>query len=414
MKITEIREGFLRDQEDMLLRGASVAVCPSPDFKGYGDMLLSVDAMDHRGQNLTTTFFRSTDGGRTYTPQTVFEQRFVYAFDGSSRRDGYGSLYADTQHKTMLYFGAELYFDKNDPKSDEKKRKLYYKISFDNGYTWSDKRQIIQYGIDNAGRSYDKTHFMHGVKYGCNMATLAVPGIIRTRDNLLAIGVSAQQVNSQFEPVDYIGNSFFQSGVLKARWNNSETGYDFFFGNWACADVNETTRGIYEPTLAQVNGERLLMLCRGDNLNRPSLPGCRFFSLSTDHGMTWSRPERLLYDNGEPVFSASSGARLLSHSNEKLYFIGVINDRNPVGNRPRYPLCVAEIDKYSCRMKRRTVFPVITKPDGVDDSSAPFPVDFTGHWCYEDADGRLVLLIPNRTDLTRFGTRIDQYILELS
>lgn len=411
LKIIETRPGFLQGSEDMLLRGASTAVCPAKDFEGCGDTLMIVDALDSRGQNLTTTLLRSKDGGKTYTPQTVFEQRFVYAFDGSSRRDGYGSLYSDTLRGVMLYFGTELYFEKNDPKSDKKKRKIYYKISFDNGYTWSDKRQIIQFGISTSGRGYDKTHFMHGVKYGHNMATLSVPNVVRTRDNLLAFGVAAQQVNSQFEPVDYIGESFFQSGVLKAKWNNASTGYDFYFGDWARVDVDESTKGIYEPVLAPVNGERLLMLCRGTNISRPSLMGCRFMSLSVDDGLSWSKPEKLLYDDGEPVFSASSGARLVSHSNEKLYYIGVINGQNPHGSYPRYPLCIAEIDKYSCRLKRKSVFPVITKPDGEEDANAPYPVDFTGHWCYEAPDGNLVLLVPNRTDLTKFGSRIDQYII---
>jgi len=413
LQIIHVNEGFVRSSDDRLLRGASIAVCPSRDFEGFGDILLCVDALEVRGQNLTTTLLRSRDGGKTFTLQTVFEQRFVYSFDGSSRRDGYGALYADTVRGTMLYFGTELYFEKNDPKSDKKKRKLYYKISFDNGYTWSDKRQIIQHGIDTSGRGYDKTHFMHGVKYGHNMATLAVPNVIRTRDNLLAIGVSSQQVNRHFTPIDHIGDSFFQSGVLKAKWNNAATGYDFYFGGWARTDVDQSTKGVYEPALAPVNGERLLMLCRGSNIGRPSLIGCKFFSLSVDEGMTWSKPERLLYDDGEPVFSASSGARLVSHSNGKLYYIGVINDTNPVGSYPRYPLCVAEIDKYSCRLRRRSVVPIITKPDGIDDTDTSYPVDFTGHWCFEDSDGHLVLLVPNRTDLSKFGSRIDRYVVEV-
>ena len=77
MQIIHINEGFVRSSDDRLLRGASVAVCPSRNFEGYGDILLCVDALEVRGQNLTTTLLRSRDGGKTFTLQTVFEQRFV-------------------------------------------------------------------------------------------------------------------------------------------------------------------------------------------------------------------------------------------------------------------------------------------------------------------------------------------------
>lgn len=413
MRVIEHEEAFIRCEGDEFINGPSVAMCPRRDIAGSGDMILTFDRMDRRKSNLATSIYRSSDGGRTWKFQSVFEHKFVYDLHGSSRRDGYGSVFSDDIRGTMLYFGTELYFENNDPDSPSKKRKIYYRISFDNGFTWSDKRQIIQKGISSAGQMYDKTHYMHSVKFGANMATLVIPNLVRTKDLTLTLGVSSQAVDLSWNRIDYFGSGFMRSGAIKAKWNAADLGYNFEFGNWATIEVERSTRGLFEPVLSVVNGERIMMVARGSNAPHSTVEGCKFMLVSVDEGQTWSHPEPLLYDDGSIMYSSSSRARTFVHSDGRLFYIGVINDRNPVGNFPRYPLCIAEIDKYSCRVKRKTVTTIVTKPDDVDDTKTLFPVDFTGHWAYEQSDGRLVVLAPCRPDLSKFGGWLNKYVIEV-
>lgn len=413
MKIIEKTEAYFPCDGDMSISGPSVALCPRKGIPGEGDMALTFDLMDRKKSNLTTSIYRSGDGGQTWKFQSVFEHKFVYDMKGSSRRDGYGSVFSDVAHGVMLYFGTELYFEHDDPSSPYNKRKIYYRISFDNGYTWSDKRQIIQKGINSAGQMYNKTNFMDGVKFGCNMANFVVPNCVMTQDSAITLGVCSQAVDSKWRKIDYTGEGFMRAGVVKAVWNAADLAYDFTFGSWAAAEAEHSTRGIFEPTLAMVNGERLMMVTRGSNASSSKTAGSKFFLLSNDCGLTWSHPEPLLYDDGSVMYSSSSRPVLFAHSCGRLFYVGVINSSNPSGNFPRYPLCIAEVDKYSCRVKRRSVLKIADKPVGVRQKGAKYPVDFTGHWAYEDRGGNIVILVPNRPDLDKFGRQLDRYVLAL-
>ncbi len=413
MKLVDTQPRFLTCEGDEFIRGPSVAVCPRPGMPGAGDLLLTYDRMDRRKSNVVTSICRSSDGGQSWQCQGAFEQKFIYDLHGSSRRDGYGAIFSDDIRGVMLYLGTELYFEYDKPDSPDFMRKIYYRISFDNGFTWSDKRQIIQQGISRAGRMYDKTHFMHGVTFGKNMAYFVNPNVIRTKDLTLTFGVCSQMADPTWNRIDYNGLGFMQAGAIKAKWNGGALGYDFYFGSWARVEAERSTRGIFEPQLAAINGDRLLMLCRASNAGSRTMLGCKYLSLSGDYGITWSKPEPLLYDDGSVVLSSSSSAVLVPHSDGRLFYVGVVNDRNPNGNFPRHPLVVAEIDKYSCRMRKRSLLRISDKPENFTDDNVPYPADFTGHCGYEDAEGRIVVLAPCRPDPTRFGGHVDRYVIEV-
>jgi hypothetical protein len=90
-----------------------------------------------------------------------------------------------------------------------------------------------------------------------------------------------------------------------------------------------------EPTLAALTDGRLMMVMRGSNDKKPSLPGYKWVSFSSDGGFHWSTPKPWTYHNGEPFFSPSACSQLLRHSNGKLFWLGHITAANPRGNRPR-------------------------------------------------------------------------------
>ena len=51
-----------------------------------------------------------------------------------------------------------------------------------------------------------------------------------------------------------------------------------------------------EPTLAQLDSGRILLVMRGSNDKRPELPSYRWHSFSTDGGRHWTDPSRGLLE----------------------------------------------------------------------------------------------------------------------
>ena len=177
-------------------------------------------------------------------------------------------------------------------------------------------------------------------------------------------------------------------------------------------------RGVFEPTFARLGGNRFMMIMRGSNMGAPQMTGQKFFSVSDDNGMHWSCPKPLTYDDGSTMYSSSSVPKVLAHSNGKLYYIGVITEGNVSGNLPRYPLCIAEVDKERCCILRDTVT--------VIDTERPFHrrqlanagrrmqvVDYSNHGIFEDSAGRIIVYAPFRTDLSLWEGVLNRYEITL-
>src|SRR5690606_29493346 len=110
------------------------------------------------------------------------------------------------------------------------------------------------------------------------------------------------------------------------------------------------------PTIARLGDGRLLMVMRGSNDTWPPqelgdperyLPGYKWHSLSDDGGRTWSTPAPWTDTNGRNFYSPSSCSQLVPHSSGRLFWFGNVTPRNPIGNGPRYPMAMAEVDTKS-------------------------------------------------------------------
>ena len=96
------------------------------------------------------------------------------------------------------------------------------------------------------------------------------------------------------------------------------------------------------------------MIWRGSNTSKT--PGRKWFSVSTDGGLTLSRVQELKYDDGTRFYSPSSIHRMIRSSvTAKLYWLGNISAVPPRGNSPRYPLIMAEVDETIPALRRSTV-----------------------------------------------------------
>jgi len=150
------------------------------------------------------------------------------------------------------------------------------------------------------------------------------------------------------------GYTYHDAAVLIGRWNAEQT-LDWRLSQRVQADPKRSTRGMIEPTLAEMPDGRVLMVLRGSNDRKPALPGYRWRAVSTDGGHTWSSPQPWTYADGKPFHSPSSCSQLLRHSNGRTYWIGNIAPSNPRGNHPRYPLVIGEVDPKTLGLVRESI-----------------------------------------------------------
>ena len=107
-----------------------------------------------------------------------------------------------------------------------------------------------------------------------------------------------------------------------------------------------------ESTLGLLADGRVLMVIRGSNDLKEHLPGYKWFVISFDGGVTWSRPEPWRYTDGTLFYSPASCSQLLQHSSGALLWLGNICKQNSRSNAPRYPLIMGEVDRESGLLKR--------------------------------------------------------------
>ncbi|MCX8182802.1 MAG: glycoside hydrolase [Crenarchaeota archaeon] len=123
-------------------------------------------------------------------------------------------------------------------------------------------------------------------------------------------------------------------------------------------DLEKTSRGFYEPAVAELENGRFVMVLRGDNSMFPERPGYKWVSFSNDQCETWTTPVPLTGDDGEPIESSSTGSALFrSVKNGRLYWIGnlCLQGVRPNGNFPREPLYIVEVQEEPFALKRNTI-----------------------------------------------------------
>jgi hypothetical protein len=180
---------------------------------------------------------------------------------------------------------------------------------------------------------------------------------------------------------------FDSSGTL--RWRVSQpVPYDF--------DVS--SRGMCEPTIAELPDGRLFMIVRGSNAAWPDKPGYKWLTFSTDRGETWSKVVPLPCDDGSMLESSATGSALFrSIKNGRLYWIGNLctEGRRPHGNLPRSPLHIAEIQEDPVAIQRETITVIDRAQPGEDPDTQHSNFKF-----YQDrATGDVFVY------LTRYGQR---------
>lgn len=412
------KEAEIAYPERMLLYAAT-AEARTPGQPGQGRLLQTINLFGKSDSGEGVLYRTSEDNGATWTEQYMMDRPYQVGHGKDKMRKIAADVFYDEKAEVMLRLSSEMLWEGDQLLSVFKKRRMFYMLSFDNGHSWSDPIYIHK-----EGEGFDRDRMFRGVTYGVNMMS-SVLKVYQIKEKgphqgKLAIGVQIQMADERGELINPTGMGFFKAGCLLATWNPETLKYEWELSeSFAEVSVEESTRGVYEPAIQELADGRLMMVLRGSNAGRPELMGTKWISISTDQGMNWSRPVRLTYSDGGVMYSSSCSPDLVKDRDGHLYFIGVINDENPSGNLPRYPLCIAAIDQETLGVIRDSV----TVLDSIREeherqlaaeTPPKHPIDYSNHYAYLDASGsKIIVYAPYRQDLSAFWSVINKYEIAL-
>jgi len=141
------------------------------------------------------------------------------------------------------------------------------------------------------------------------------------------------------------------SACFIARWDPKQRQYNWRRGNVVWIPRTDAIC-LQEAEVAELADGRVLVVWRAPAF--PGMPTRKWYSVSTDGGLTLSEVKELKYDDTIHFYSPESFHRMIRHSvTGKLYWLGNITPQ-PSGRYPRYPLVIAEVDEKIPALKRQT------------------------------------------------------------
>lgn len=325
----------------------------------------------------------STDNGQTWSPHSIYTMRQERAGGTLRRLEMNG--YVDPVNGNLLHIGMEAIMPNDSPADGMTQWYMTYRTSLDHGQTTRICEQIIQKG------NYTAAHPLEPAWVGKNAVMYGAEGsILHTRQGQLLIATMLTPLGPDGKYAN-LGGQYTWTEILFliGRWQDDGR-IEWQSGPRIAIDPSLSTRGLAEPTLAQMDDGRILMVMRGSNSGHHDLPGYKWYSVSSDGGATWTAPEPWGYADGRSFFSPASFSQLLRHSTGRHFWFGNISPSNVAGNSPRHPLVFGEVDPVTLRLKVESVTIIDTlQPD--DHPSTQFS-NFTAH---EDrANGDILVHMP--------------------
>lgn len=294
---------------------------------------------------------RSSDHGVTWTldEEVRTEERRP---NGTLRRMLRGGC-VDPYTGIFVRFRIEGVLPTDDPLEGLRQWAIHYSASRDGGETWFVDEQVI-----HRGPGFSATRPLPGVEIGktCYMVgdTASVPLFLDDGTLLLPIILTPAGPDGQYVNPGG-GYTYTDAAVLRGRWTVDQSRLEWELSARVTGDPARSTRGMDEPTLAELADGRLLMVLRGSNDRKPALPGYRWVAFSRDRGRNWTAPVPWTYADGSAFFSPASCSQLLTHSSGRIFWLGNLTPANPTGNRPRYPFVVGEVDRVSGLLIERSL-----------------------------------------------------------
>ncbi|MBU7004140.1 MAG: exo-alpha-sialidase [Theionarchaea archaeon] len=322
----------------------------------------------------------SDDNGKSWSdPETI---NFITTDEGGVHRTYALPGFVDPVRDRFLSMILDGTLPTDDPMEGMKRWHLRYSVSRDGGRTNTVEEQVIQSG-------YAADHPCEGVWIGKNSMMIGDTTCrpIRTRGGEILVPVQVTPVGPEGEYHNPGGGyTYHDSAVLIGRWTSGDR-IEWDLSEYVSNDPALSTRGALEPTIAEMPDGRILMVMRGSNDANPDWPGIKWYSTSEDGGRTWGNIEPWTYADGTKFYSPSSCSQLLEHSNGSYYWLGNVTPRNPVGNRPRYPLVIGEVNPESCLLDRNSVMVIENRERG-----QPIEMSLSNFLAHEDRENGDILL----------------------
>lgn len=324
----------------------------------------------------------SSDNGATWTEPRL--QLAMEEVEGGTVRRYITAYFLDEEKDTLLRFLNVGFYPRDDPSLAL--WEVYYQLFEREGRAWSEP---IRVESDEATEDQP----FPGVPRGSLAISCSLPIKIEGGKIVVPCQLKAFKDGKVWFPFKHYFSPFYESAFLIGRWRKGMLAWEM--SEKITIDPNVCCR-LCEPTVVELEGGSLLAIMRGDNGAFPERPGYKWASTSEDGGYSWTEPAPLKYDGGDPLLSPSSCSALFrSWKTGKIYWIANILDGNPVGNRPRYPLQIAEIDEDTLAVRRETITVVDDRLEG----DSPM-VQLSNFRFYQDrTSGDLVLL------MARYGER---------
>lgn len=319
--------------------------------RATGTELLSVHTFIRRSDTAEDQVVRhSGDNGHTWSAptRTVIHRQTPQGVWRRAPKAGY----VDPVSGRYLSVWNEAILPNDDPLEGLKQWRLFYSVSEDGG-----RSELVSGQIIHAGAEFNAEHPLPGMWVGRNSVMLG-----DYTCTPLTLGDGTLLVPCQITPLGPDGSYYNPGGgytyhyavALIGRWREDGS-IAWSMSAPAEGDPARSTRGMIEPTLAQLDDGRILMIMRGSNDSKGLLPGYRWASWSEDRGRTWSAPVPWTYADGSAFFSPSSCSQLIRHTGGRLFWAGNLTPENPRANRPRYPFVLGEVDRCSGLLIRDTV-----------------------------------------------------------
>lgn len=340
---------------------AGTAVLASSYYtQPWGGDLMSMHSLVSRSDTVDIAYLRySSDNGRTWSETIEWPTKFDDP-GGVGRRHGRGG-YVDPHTGRYLTVWTQGVLPTDNPLEGMTRWTLHYAVSDDGGTTQRVSEQIIHQGDE-----YDAVHHLPGVTVGKNcvmMGDLGERPLTRS-DGVILLPVQSSPVGPDGMYANPgAGLTYTDCLLLLGRWQ-ADGRLAWTTSQRVIGDPARTTRGLIEPTLAELADGRILMVMRGSNDAVSALPGYRWAAFSDDGGEHWLDAQPWTCTDGMAFFSPSSTSQLIPYAGDRLLWMGNICTCNPRGNSPRYPIVLAEVDRGSGLLLRDSIRVIDDRRDG--------------------------------------------------
>lgn len=311
-----------------------------------------------KGLTLRSGDMVSDDNGKTWRKQPMTPDLYAGLPRGYRRNPVTSVL--DHQTDRLLTIVNALDVPDLDPTINEPRIALNtyylrYRVSADGGMSWAKEGPIIVKG------RYDAIHPVPGVEIGKNSFYLGDLGCIPiiTRKGRILVPAQATLLGPDGKLANPGGGyTYMDVVILIGKWKRDHS-IEWKMGGRVEADPASSSRGMFEPTLAELPDGRIMMVMRGSNDGKikkgERIPGYKWVATSSDGGKQWTKPVPFTFEDGQPFYSPSSMSTLFRHSSGRIFWFGNMTEQNPEGNLPRWPLAVAEVDPGGISLIRKTL-----------------------------------------------------------